>query len=87
MQKSRRKRVMQFFGCEDSVINTAALVHDHMHDDYKFSSNGIIGLQKRFFTVQCVTSCETLVFPFSDIDNMKRDFKMTFIAFIKIMMQ
>lgn len=45
MQKSRRKRVMQFFGCEDSVINTAALVHDRMYEnDYKFSSNGIIGL-------------------------------------------
>ena len=28
MQRSRLKRVMQFFGCEDSVINTTAAVHD-----------------------------------------------------------
>ena len=69
---------MQYFGCEDSIVNTTALVHDRIQldDCFKFSRNGLQGLHKRFFTVQCVTVCETLIFPFIEMDKMKRDFKM-----------
>ena len=53
LQRSKRKRVMQYFGCEDSIVNTTALVHDRINIDdcFKFSRNGINGLHKRFFTV------------------------------------
>ena len=70
---------MQFFGCEDSIVNTTALVHDRikLDDCFKFCNNGIRGLHKRFFTVQCVTSTESLILPFSEIDSMKRDYENT----------
>ena len=33
---------MSFFGCEDSIINTTALIHDRIQIDdcFKFSNNG-----------------------------------------------
>ena len=79
---------MQFFGCEDSVVNTTALIHDRVRIDdcFKFNKNGIIGLHKRFFTVQSVTHSECLILSFKDIDSMKRDFKVTSCDFFKIMM-
>ena len=80
---------MSFFGCEDSIINTTALIHDRIQIDdcFKFSNNGLQGLHKRFLTVQCVTSTESLIFPFMEIDKMKRDFKISTITFFQIMMQ
>jgi hypothetical protein len=71
------------------VINTTALIHDTLQADdcFKFKDNGIKGLNKRFYTVQCVTSTESLIFPFSEIDKMKRDFNMASKEFFKIMMQ
>ena len=74
---------MQYFGCEDSIVNTTALIHDRISIDdcFKFSNNGLQGLHKRFFTVQCVTNTESLILPFSEIDKMKRDFKMSTITF------
>ena len=30
LQRSKHKRILQFFGCEDSVINTTALIHDRL---------------------------------------------------------
>jgi len=42
-QKARRKRIMQYFGCEDSIVNTAALIHDRINIDdcFKFQNNGL----------------------------------------------
>ena len=80
--------MLQFFGCEDSVVNTTALIHDRIRVDdcFKFQENGLKDLKKRFFTVQGVTHTETLIFPFSEIDQMKRDFRFTGERFFKTMM-
>lgn len=76
---------MQYFGLEDSVINTTAVIHDNIVEkgEFKFHENGMIGLNKRFFTVQCVTSTESLIFPFAEIDKFKKDFKISSTEFLK----
>ena len=70
------------------MVNTTALIHDRVRIDdcFKFTKNGIHGLHKRFFTVQSVTNSECLILPFTDLDNMKREFKLTSNDFFRIMM-
>lgn len=92
MQKSKRKRILQHFGIEDSIVNTTALLHDSQFEDdedggFRFCENGMKGLNKRFFTVQSVTNTESLIFPFSEIDNFKKDFKISSMEFFKEQMR
>ena len=54
LQSENRRRIMQFCGVEDSVLNTSAMIHDNLtqsDSDFKFRDNGFYGLNKRFFTV------------------------------------
>lgn len=80
---------MQYFGVEDSVVNTTARVHDNVKFDdcFQFASNGISDLRKRFFSVLSVTHSESLTFSFADIDSMKRDFPYSSKEFVKMMMK
>jgi len=88
LQKSSRKRLLQYFGIEDSIVNTSARVHDNINyeDCFQFANNGIKDLRKRFFSVLSVTHSESLTFAFSDIDHMKRDFALTSKEFFRMMM-
>ena len=79
---------MQYFGAEDSIVNTTARVHDNVkYDDcFQFSQNGLKDLRKRFFSVLSVTHTECLTFSFTDLDSMKRDFPFSSKEFFKMMM-
>jgi len=88
LQKARRKRLLQFFGCEDAVVNTTMALHDRLSNTpFKFKNNGFKGPRKRHFSVMSVTNSENLNFLFEDIDAMKRDFQMTSREFFKIMIR
>ena len=86
LQTSRRKRILQFFGCEDQVVNIIQRVHDREANQTNFKF-GTQHYTRRFFTVLCVTNIEALVFPYSELAIMARDFKNTTSSFYKIMME
>lgn len=48
--------VLQYFGCEDMVINVAAQVHDNNRssDDFSFAKNGFKVANRRYFSVQAI---------------------------------
>ena len=85
---NNRLHVLQYFGAEDMVINTAAAVHDEKREDNQFSfyKNGFKNLNKRYFSVQSVRESEVLTLEAQDIDYMKRDFPISSSNFFKKMM-
>ena len=69
-------------------MNTTATIHDNQIKDdeegaFRFYETGLSNLSKRFFTVQSVTNTESLIFPVADIDQFKKDFKISSIEFLK----
>lgn len=72
-QFQNRVSVQQYFGAEDIVINTAALIHDETRseNEFCFKKNGFRAANKRYFSVQCIQACEVLVLPCEQIDHMK----------------
>jgi hypothetical protein len=85
---SFNENTLQHFGYEDSIINHLLLIKDienHEWNDFDLDKRTQTSmLSKRFFTVQCIKSTESLSLNWPDIDIMKRDFKGAARQFIKI---
>ena len=87
---SRRAKVFQFFGCEDSVFNHASLLAARQDSVQTYRKRLMIAdkfLSKRIFSVTSLAPSEFLVLTVQELDRMKKEFPGTARAFYKLMIQ
>ena len=79
--------MLEYYGFEDSVINHLLLIKDISEkkigkDDIERRADRSF-LSRRAFSVQCIYNMECLCLSFTDLDLIKKDFRISMTNFIQ----